>query len=606
MPICPRCNTAIHAGAETQCPACGYSLLRANAIFGDQEVLFQRVLDRAGVLTHMERQELVKALEDMERNLPPIALCIYITNDGRSQDMRAHAHWVLNHAHIHHPSFGRREKMRAIEDADFNELRPGEERETPPAKRTGWWQRLRASLRDIMHPYPPPVRSEWMLILVLDVQLEVACFSWGYMLDPYINPDSINSCIRSARLQFRERAMVVGLKKVMKAAVSRIAAQSHAVNRRMRRSAQAGALVLLAGAMALSVPAPLPAQAPAAPAAATPWSEDELAEEAEDDAAPAPAAATPAPASQVTDSGTAATAGGAPRWSAADYRHLLSGEFQGAYKMLHSAPSAAPARMPAAAGPRPAPESDTKVPKHYYSEYARATKSGLIDPQHLLSSVRREDVEYTLRTLNAHSPYRLYLAVFKQGQELPLELAVGSLVRSVAQPGEYAAMILYGLGDSPQVELGYHEISLPEQERLAWLERVRSAALQRGGGGIEGLLAAAHELHACLAPVAEQLPPLTRQSAVHVPLIPLQMREETDAEEPTFKDNLRLLLANPAVQPVLMWVLGILGALGLLGAIIWLHRRSGRLYKTQPDIRLASPSGAGVSRNVRYLEGKNM
>ena len=275
--------------------------------------------------------------------------------------------------------------------------------------------------------------------------------------------------------------------------------------------------------------------------------------------------------------------------------------------MLVSASSGAPPRLPAAQGSRSAPESETKVPKHYYAEYAKATESGLIDPQHLLSSVCRDDVEYTLRTLNAHSPYRLYLAVFKQGQELPLELAVGALVRSVAQPGEYAAMILYGLGDAPQVELGYHEIDLPEQDRLAWLERVRSAAQQCGGssGSVEGLMAAVHELHRCLSPVAEQLPPLTRQSSVHVPLIPIRMREESIAEEPTFKDNLRQMLSNPALRPVLLWVLGGLGVLGLIGFAFWLHRRSGHLYKTPPDIRLASPSGAGVSRNVRYLEGKN-
>lgn len=592
VPICPRCNTTIHAGAESQCPACGYSLLRANAIFGDRDVEFTRVLDEAGALTHQDRLDLLRALEDMERNIPPIALCIYITDDGRAQDLRSHAHWVLNHARIHHPSFGRREKSQAIEDAALTERAPGErpEGEAPPVARVSWWQRLRARVRDILHPYPPPVRPEWMLILVLDVQLEMACFAWGYMLDPYINPDSINSCIIGARLQFRERAMAVGLKRVMKSAVSRIAAQSHGVNRRLRR----GALTL--GAALAFVAAPLVAQSPG------PWADDEAAEEVEDTPA---APAVPTPAAQVAPSaGGPATRNTAPRWNETDYHRLLSGELSGGYKMLQ-APGGGRAASSTASERTPrnrTQESDTKIAKHYYPEYSVVGSSSVIDPQKLLSGVELADVEHTLNELNAHAPYHLYIALYKQGQELPMELSVGSLVRSVAKPGEYAAMLLYGLGDSPTLELGYHEIKLSDDDRHAWLERVQRVAGHFGG--VEGLMAAAEELHACLLPVAAELPPLTRQTAVHVPLIPLEMREDTVPPEPSLKDEMRLMLSNPALQPVLYTIGGILGLVGLVALLIWLRRRSGRLTKTTPDYRLASPVGAGVSRAVRYLEGK--
>ena len=37
-----------------------------------------------------------------------MALCVYITDHGRLRDLRPHAHWILNHARIHHPSFGKR------------------------------------------------------------------------------------------------------------------------------------------------------------------------------------------------------------------------------------------------------------------------------------------------------------------------------------------------------------------------------------------------------------------------------------------------------------------------------------------------------------------
>lgn len=240
MPICPSCSATIHTGAEDRCPACGYNLARANDIFQEGEVEFTRVLDGAGALTHRERIELLHALEDLERNIPPVALGIYITDHGKVQHLRTHAHWILNHARIHHPSFGKREQRKAIEDAELLERKPGEQRhhyaDVSPGLFERLWTSVKTYVRDAMHPLPPPVRQEWMLILVVDVQLEMACFTWGYKLDPYVNPDSINSCIVKARLQFRERAMAVGLRKVMKAAVDLIAIDAHKVNRRMRRA----------------------------------------------------------------------------------------------------------------------------------------------------------------------------------------------------------------------------------------------------------------------------------------------------------------------------------------------------------------------------------
>ena len=602
VPICPRCNATIHTGAEDQCPVCGYSLERANRVFGAEPMIFHRVHDEAGALTHQERQDLLRVLEDMERNIPPIALCIYITAHGQVQEFRSHAHWVLNHARIYHPSFGRREKSRAIEDADLKERQPGEaphEPQAPPTTLVGmlsnWWQRLRSSVRDALHPYPPPVKQEWMLMLVLDVQLEMACFTWGYMLDPYVNPDSINSCIIGARLHFRERAMAVGLRKVMKAAVNQIASQSHRVNRHMTRVP--GPLMLAVSAsVGLLLSAPMEAQVVAL------LPDEDVAEEVEDDTPAVKPTAAPPVAPGAPASYTAA-----PRWADGDYRHLLSGELSGCYRMLRTDTpprSSQPEPPPRSATPKQVPENDAKISKHYYRDYTQPDKRGIIDPQRLLSNVEHADVEHTLRTLNAHAPYRMYVAVFKQGQEVPLELAAGALVRSVAQPGEYAALLMYGLGDTPKVELGFHEIRLSDEDRLAWVDRVRQVALRRGG--VEGLMAAAKELHTCLAPVAAELPPLTQQTAGHLPLIPIEMRDEDEADEVTFKDEIRMALQDPDLLPGLATTLAIMALGGLAGLCFWLRRRSGHLFKSEPDIRLASPFGAGVSRNVSYLEGKEV
>lgn len=163
MPICPSCSATIHTGAEDRCPACGYNLARANEIFQEGEVEFTRVLDGAGALTHRERIELLHALEDMERNIPPVALGIYITDHGKVQHLRTHAHWILNHARIHHPSFGKREQRKAIEDAELLERKPGEQRhyaDVSPGLLERLWTSVKTYVRDAMHPLPPPVRQE--------------------------------------------------------------------------------------------------------------------------------------------------------------------------------------------------------------------------------------------------------------------------------------------------------------------------------------------------------------------------------------------------------------------------------------------------------------
>lgn len=594
VPICPSCNATIHTGAVEQCPVCGYSLKRAKAVFGSRPLEFTRVVDEAGALTHSERRLLMEALEDMERNIPPVALGIFITSHGQMKDFRPHAHWALNQAVIHHPSFGKREQFRAIEDADLAMGTPRSSEEkllAEPGRLSLWWQKTRKAIRDTIHPYAPPVRQEWMLVLALDVQLETACFTWGYMLDPYVNPDSINSCIIGARLYFRERAMAVGLRKVMKAAVSQLASRSHGVNRRMRKPLLLrSAAVLFAGSAAISS---LGAAAPPV------MQDDEAAEEVvEEQVVPPPSKPTEETSVPQTE-GNAASLSKAPRWSAEDYRHLLSGEISGGYRMLSDQGASPPAP---GAGVRKS-GTDKKIPKRYYRDYSTANSDSLIDPQGLLDTPQRADVEYALRVVDSRSRYHLYIVLFREEQEIPLELSAGTLARSLAQPGEYVVVLMYGVGDSPHIELGYHEINLADSDRHAWLERVRRAALVRGGG-VEGILAAVHELHTCLAPVAEQLPPLEQRSDLQVPLIPIEMRQEDEAEEVTLGDEFRQAMNNPAVRSVLLTLGGVVGLTFLTLGIMWLRRRSGRLIRSEADVRLSSPYGAGVSRNVNYLEGR--
>ncbi len=696
VPICPKCSATIHPGADVQCPACGYSLKRADALFGTGLVEFTRVLDAAGALTHQERVELLRLLEDLERKIPPTALCIYITDDGRASEFRSHAHWILNHAHIHHPSFGKREQHKAVEDAELRMREPGEEPETPA--RESWLDRVRRGLRDALHPHlPPPVKQEWMLILVIDVQLEMACFSWGYQLDPYVNPDSINRCIVGAKLQFRERAMAAGLKKVMRGAVAEIAGNSHRINAKRKRggafSSYAPLLTLALGAgllagspvcyaatssktsaqtsakssasssrsrtstksksassaktstkttsqasskttsatgaaqkstatkpktssakeekpSASSGNATAAAPPPAPPAATLPeFADDDVAEEIEEktpDVPPATTVSTPSEQAWKGETGPSgegapATYAAPPRWKTQDYAHLMNGELSGCYAMLFPKAGKQPGepfRSSSAKG-----ESDKKILARYCEAYAKPSAAGLSDPQGLLTDMERNDVEHVLRQLNAHSRFHVYAAVLRAGQEVPRELSVQALATATAKPCEYAALILFPLGNSAALDIGYQEIKPEDPQRHAWQEKVRTAAVAEGDG-VEALISAIRQVHAQLTPIASSFRPLSAQTAGQVPHIPIVFRDDPVEKKVPIRDRIAAFFSEPSHQVLLYLGLGVFAALAALVGVYVLRRRSGELHESDPDIRLSSPYGAGVSRYVRYLKGK--
>ncbi len=597
MPICPKCSATIHAGAEDQCPACGYNIGQADEIFGYGQVEFTRVVDAAGALTHQERIELMHTLEGLERRIRPVALCIYITDVGQVQELRTHAHWILNHARIHHPSFGKRELHKAIEDAELRERRPGERRQQEEP-RQGWlsrtWQAVREYVMDALHPLPPPVKQEWMLVLVMDVQLEMACFSWGYKLDPFIDPDRINTCIKCAKLQFRERAMVAGLKRVMRAAARRISSHAGSVNRRLRHARKvatlAAALSLLLGSST----------------------------QAEPEQAPPTAAPQVAPAEPPAD-------GDLPHWRAEDYRHLMAGELLTGYVSLFP-PKPTPEEIKAEEAKRkelqrlqrelrrqnprqftrPKPlekpeESDTRILGRYYDTYTRPAKdSTLNDPQRLLNTVEQEDVNHVLRSLNANAAFRMYVSVIKGGQEVPSELAVDILIKGTAQPCEYAVLMRYPIGNPAAIELGYQEIKLPDSQRHEWLQKVRTAAAD---GGAEGLMQALRCLSGLITPIAGDFKPITANTGGKADLIDIQYKEGAQKKKKSTKERLTEIIQNPVIVASVLYPLGTLTALTLLYLLFNWLRTTSKLEDSESDIRLSSPYGAGVSRYVRYLEG---
>ncbi len=578
---------------------------RADAIFGSNEVEFTRVVDSAGALTHRERMDLLRYLEDLERKLHPIALGVYITDHGQMADFRHHAHWILNHAHIHHPSYGKREQRRAVEDAPMVELRPGEFRQRELDKRPSILQRAACFVRDLFLPYPKPVEQEWMLILVLDVQLELACFSWGYMLDPYINPDKITTCIVKARLLFRERAMVMALKRVMALAVRQIAVSSRRTNKQLRHAAAHGARVFpqLMAAAGVSALVAFPSADAQQAVSADVFEDDDVAEVVE-----VPAAATsntPAPQPAATnhyERGAAASYQQAPRWTSRDEERLMHARIGDCYNLL--LPAAAEA---SAAAHSPATDAvGTEVSGRYTELYKPLSGRGvppLNDPQRLLTDMESEAANYVLSTINAHRPYRICVTVFEQGQNVPAVLRASVLVDFVASRDEYVILLQYGIGDSPTVTLAARCMGLTADQMTDIEDTVQAAALAAGGGA-DGLIAAMHALESQITPLQASFPPIVAGpgetlSAVHIE----GMEEAPEEPEVSTREKIRQMFTDGTLLSVL-WTILVGVVLVIIGGGLYYWRRGfGKLLDTRPDIRLNSRFGAGVSRYVRYLEG---
>ncbi len=612
VPICPKCSSNFHRGAEEQCPRCGFSLKQAEHIFGIHDTLFQRVTDEAGALTHKERSAVAQVLEKIERRIAPVALSVYFTDHGQQEHFRSHALWIINHLRLHHASFGKREQAKALDDAPIL-VREQADRPHDAPQTTGLAGRTKDAFdewrerwHDFLHPVPPPVRREWMLILVIDVQLETACYVWGYMLDPYIDPDRINSSILKARIPIRERDVVQAIKIMMTEAAREIAASGHAAVRHAGKHGllprgQRATLSALA-AVALLSPGLLSSQAEAAP------SEGQMppiAEEVEEHAAPA-------------DEAT-------PEWLPSDSQLLMQGKWWSNQPPLLFEPEPGASRSRQTPSPPNSllpdasllPENDKVVPAVYLSLYAQndpSKRSNLIDPQMLLAEVEKNDLETLLNAIPKKCNFRIYVSLFVRGQKYDPRIDAQRLVTQICRPHERSVLIHYHLGDAESVQIAYdpnfHD-ELEEGDRVRILQEVKEE-VSRYSHGPDALYAGITSLAAHLQPEVAQLQKLERirrkeaqaSTDIEVPAVNIRIAKEQAEKKESWKAKMAEIAQNPAMLSILY---SALGALALLGATFFLWRRWKRhihLLDSHPDIRLRAPYGAGVSRTVRYMDGK--
>ncbi len=571
-----------------------------------------RVCDEAGALTHKERMALAKYLEKTERRIPPVALCVYVTDHGSLIDFRSHAHWLINHAKIRHETFGKRGRRRALEDSVISVRDPRTPREEEKGGVWGqlaeWCEDVAEMWRDTVHPVPPEARPEWILALVIDVQLELACFSWGYMLDPYIDPDRITSpLVKKSKTLFRERETLKAIELVMNSAARHIAKRAHAVKKRPSLLGLGAMLAVGAGladtASAVSVnDLPDLSVAPSA---------EVIRPEASREGEPK----APSPAKEIKETDDTPS-----EWIDSDQKLLLEGTWWQSY----------PGLFPGKDEERPSPikfsadlptntQEDEGIPETLMPRYARPESSGLIDPQGFMSEPQRDDLKHLLNILHSRCPFRIYVALFGEGQQEPTSLSPQRLILQIGRAYERSVLVHYHLGVPESLQIAYDPAFLKEltdAERSMWLSAVQGAA-ESFSRGEDALHASLTTLAEKMQPVVDKLPPreqanvysLESLEAANLPqrsisLVKLNLPQQEERKKEDWRTALRDLPQNELFEPIAIGVGVFIAILG--GAIGWwcMRARSAKLNESEADVRLSSVSGAGVSRAVRYMEGK--
>ncbi len=623
MPVCPQCASEFHALAHDQCPSCGYSLTLCDQVYGDGYFDLMRVNDPAGALKQADIDKLSRYLQTLEKRLAPAALVVYLTDQGQSSTFSQHAHWVLNHGRISPASFGKR-STRSIPAPSPHALRLRGQGEDPlflslehsnPLSRL--WRRFKKSFYNPI----PPVETRWILMLVLDVQLQATCFSWGYMLDPYIQSAQLDKCIRESRLQFREKSLYASIKQVMKRAVKQLAAHAHTVNRELREGQR-----ILAPIPPPSSSAPLRQKATSKLVLDVEQAKREheqllvererlalqhekllaqqeqlrLEQEHLDKAAAEQQQRSwrQGNHSLLLPLALATQLLSPTEWSEKDTQALY--QQQQAARYLQALPTQK-VRRPNVS-PKlssPAPLKDFQIINHL-----RQHRSLLIDPHQLLSRPERQELEHRLQLIKSQSPYRVYVIIHAGTQNVAESLKPQQLLNHAGESGHYAAFIEYHIGQQRPLEIAYSLIPFIPQQQEQLLHQLRHAAsLKATDSGA---------IHAALDTLQQRLNESSHHwdaSSTHsrkiLPKLDIPWRST-----PTFQKEKKLSLARSVSSGdigVLGWI--ILSFLGSTLGYMLLRRwycSHAELYVTRADERLSSPTGAGVSRQIRYMEAREI
>ncbi len=666
MPICPQCRSHFHMGAKDQCPECGYCLPQAEALLGYGVVDFPRVLDAAGVLSRDECLHLTQFLEKLERKIRPVALCVYITDRGNREELAMHAHWILNHAQINHKAFGRRDRRLAIEDSklqmSFTPKEPPPEQVLSPAspsaqasqadvpdfsaapeplphsadvprrnqRASRFWSRLVDAYYHLFYPTPPPVEKEWMLVLVMDVQLGRACFSWGYRLDSYIDGEDLCSLIPRAYMQFRNKDVLGGIKNVMQHVTRHVAGRAVDINAMIRKdkrrffqnqmkAAAAEAKATAQSTQSLILAALLSVSWLVSPA----------------DAQDVPSL-TPLPVTAPSEfAGSPATDASFPSWSSEDVRLQAQAGMAMSSRALFAVPRAFAPTPPAppkveepaekdakkgsqdkkkSKGKKTEPEPEVDLAPAIAMELSQwrppspaLDGAHFIDEQHLLSEMEARDIERQLALLNANKSYHIYLCVMDGTRGQTPEFSAAAYLPLIVEMGQQALLIQYIYGGQSPIAISGQGLSLSSEATALWQDDLNARAASYVNARDAMMIACEH----ASALLAAQTPHMREggvDDTLYLPKAQLGVEGVDAAKAPKEQKSStkeKLMSELGSLVPYLYSLLScLLCSLGYILLRRW-YRRKAQLLETGLDHRLSAEFGSGVSSSILYKEKYN-
>lgn len=129
-----------------------------------------------------------------------------------------------------------------------------------------------------------------------------------------------------------------------------------------------------------------------------------------------------------------------------------------------------------------APESETEVAEKFLDEYFESKPAGqLVDPQELLSTEERKDLEAFLALHSSDSTIDLFVYVFGEHQMIPGDVRDEEMVERLFSAGKPAAVIYFYVG-APQRSAMHLSPSLTDSVSAAEQRRALESSVMRAFG----------------------------------------------------------------------------------------------------------------------------
>lgn len=247
-----------------------------------------------------------------------------------------------------------------------------------------------------------------------------------------------------------------------------------------------------------------------------------------------------------------------------------------------------------------ASEVETEVAEKYLDAYFEARPAGhLVDPQDLLATEERKDLELFLELHSGDSSIDLYVYVFGEHQMIPSDVRDEEVVERLFSSGKPAAVTYFYVG-APQRSAMHLSPSITDSVSAAEQRRALESSVMRAFGKD----APADQLEAFLQQMSVRIYWMGRMAKGTAVETMESIPEGEDAlssekNEPVVKEQVKLPPWLKEVGVMAAAGLGCLLALG--GAVMWLRARARfRFPEFEVEPRLGGSHAAGIGAVISF------